>query len=182
MALKGISKQADYRGKDKADKEIYTTARSAFYTMKCLKPLLQGKHIYMPWSDNHSEFYRVLTKGGYYCILSKSSETRAHDCFEGAQEPYDIILDNPPFKKDMFLWLIRQKKPFIVYWSWISIYNLLTLCNLNCLILPRHMSVFKHGKAVQCNFITNISNIDRNIMLRDYRSSEIPEQLSLFNF
>ena len=92
--------------------EVFTP----FYAVEpLLKYIPKDKVIWCPFDEKWSAFYQTFSENGYKVI--RSSIIEGQDFFEyEPNEPYDIIISNPPFsKKDEVLKRLNElNKPFAV--------------------------------------------------------------------
>lgn len=91
--------------------EVFTP----FYAVEpLLKYLPKDKIIWLPFDEEWSAFYQLLTERGYNVI--RSSLTEGQDFFTYEPEKWDLVVSNPPFsKKDQVLKRLDELgKPFAI--------------------------------------------------------------------
>lgn len=95
---------------DKASDEYFTPAEA-------VKPLLQfvptDKILWCPFDKPTSSYVRVFEEAGYRVLYSHIDEDKNFFFYE-SEEPYDLIVSNPPFsvKDDILRRLTELNKPY----------------------------------------------------------------------
>lgn len=95
---------------DKASDEYFTPAEA-------VKPLLQfiptDKILWCPFDKSTSSYVRVFEEAGYHVLHSHIDEDKNFFFYE-PEEPYDIIVSNPPFsvRDDILRRLTELNKPY----------------------------------------------------------------------
>ena len=98
---------------DKASDEVYTPAYAVTPLIKYIKDFNSNATIWCPFDMEYSNYVKEFTKAGFKVLRSHIDEGYNFFFYE-PEEPYDVIISNPPFsqKDNVLKRLFELDKPY----------------------------------------------------------------------